>query len=75
MPTLKVLPDVARRMVELPLTRSHILGELLCLVAGSGAKQATHLVAKKLVYNGMTATVSIIHVSRFAWLLLRVRNR
>ena len=86
MPTLNALPDVARRMVELPLTRFPILGELSIpidglqapphqdthdvttrhlrrLVAGSGAKQATCSVAKKLVkrvklvYMAMTVTV------------------
>jgi hypothetical protein len=44
MPTLNALPDVARRMVELPLTRFHILGELSIPIDGLQAPphQDTH---------------------------------
>ena len=87
LPTLNALPDVARRMVELPLTRCHILGELSIpidglqapphqdmhdvttrhlwrLVAGSGAKQATCLVVKKLVkLVCMAMTVTVLFMS------------
>ncbi|CAL1163445.1 unnamed protein product [Cladocopium goreaui] len=44
MPTLNALPDVARRMVELPLTRFPILGELSIPIDGLQAPphQDTH---------------------------------
>ena len=89
LPTLNALPDAARRMVELPLTRFHILGELSTRHARrydttsltSGCRQwgqAGNMFGCKEASEASVYGYDcdcIIHVLRFAWLLLRMRNR